>query len=191
MVEVELVRVDPDGQATRATWWGAGALRSVVSGLLLTGYGSLLCWLTLSPHSSGSLALENRLQLHPLRTIAQFLEVGGWPMLVNVVGNLAAFMPLGFLWPLFRRGRTSVWRVGWLAAAVSLLIETLQLGSGRRIADVDDVLLNTLGGLLGYGTYLVLHRCVLVLVATPSRPDLVSNEGGGDGTCFGSPTAEE
>lgn len=99
-------------------------------------------------------------------------------MLVNVVGNLVAFMPLGFLWPIFRRGRTNAWRVGGLSAAVSLLIETLQYGSGRRIADVDDLLLNTLGGLLGYGTYLVLHRCLPVLVITPARPELDSCEGG-------------
>ncbi|WP_244884944.1 VanZ family protein [Singulisphaera acidiphila] len=165
------------------SFWEAVALRKIVLGLLLTGYGGLLFWLTLSPCSIGTLAWENRLELHPLGTTAKYLEVGGWLMLVNVVGNLAAFIPLGFLWPFFQGGRTSVWRVGWLSAALSLLIETLQFASGRRIADVDDLLLNTLGGLLGYGMYLVLrrYRCVAVLVATPSCPDLVSN-GAGDGT---------
>ncbi|SIO58723.1 VanZ like family protein [Singulisphaera sp. GP187] len=152
-------------------------MRSAVSALLLTAYGGLLGWLTLSPHSVAPLSWENRLQLHPLRTTAEFLAVGGWPMLVNVVGNLGAFMPLGLLWPVVRRGRTSVWRVGCLSAALSLLIETIQYGSGRRIADVDDLLLNTLGGLLGYGLYLVLYRYVPILVVPSSHPDLVTSEG--------------
>ncbi len=31
------------------------------------------------------------------------------------------------------------------------MIEVVQYTSGRRVADVDDLILNTLGGLLGYG----------------------------------------
>ena len=127
-------------------------MRFAVLVVFFAGYTCLLFGLTLSPHLAGSHSMENRLQLHPLRTTVVFLKVGGWPMLVNVVGNLGAFMPLGFLWPLLRRGRTGVWQVGLLAAALSLLIEALQYALGRRTADVDDVLLNTLGGLLGYGT---------------------------------------
>ncbi len=46
--------------------------------------------------------------------------------------------------------------VGWpgWGLGVSLLIEVLQGISGRRVADVDDVILNTLGGLMGYGCWL-------------------------------------
>lgn len=154
-------------------------MRFAVLAVLFMGYGGLLFWLTLSPYSASPEPLENRLQLSPLRTTTEFLQVGGWPMLVNVVGNLVAFMPLGFLWPLLRRGRTGAWRVGLLAAAVSLLIETLQYASARRIADVDDVLLNALGGLLGYGTYLVLRRFVPSVVATPPAPNLAPVSSGG------------
>ena len=42
-------------------------------------------------------------------TVAIYLRKGGWEMLVNIVGNLAAFVPLGFLWPSLRDGRTSAW----------------------------------------------------------------------------------
>ncbi len=121
---------------------------------------------------------RRRLQLHPLQTIGTYLGSGVGRMLVNLVGNLAAFMPLGFLWPLFLQGqggRDHVWRVGGLSAVLSLLIEVLQLGSGGRIADVDDLILNTLGGLLGYGVFLDFQRAAVPLVAVPNRLDLVSN----------------
>lgn len=128
-------------------------MQRFVTTLLLAGYGFVLAYLTLSPQSAHQLPAASRIQLHPLRTIADFLERGGWPMVVNVPGNLAAFVPLGLLWPVLRQGKTTARRVGLLSAGVSLVIEVLQFGSGRRIADIDDVLLNALGGLLGYGVY--------------------------------------
>src|SRR5262249_3492490 len=113
----------------------------------------VLSYLTLSPQTAHRLPAESRLRLTPGRTIAAFVSAGGWPMVVNVLGNVAAFMPLGLLWPILRRGRTSACSVAGLSAGVSLLIETLQFATARRVADVDDVVLNTLGGLLGYTVY--------------------------------------
>ena len=130
-------------------------MRFTVLVAVFAGYGGLLFGLTLFPTSAGLIPEAERLRPYPLQTTAMFLRLGGWQMLVNVAGNLLAFMPLGFLWPLLRPGSTRAWRVVWLAASVSLLIETLQYFSGRRFADVDDILLNALGGLLGYGAYRV------------------------------------
>jgi glycopeptide antibiotics resistance protein len=74
-------------------------------------------------------------------------------MVINLVGNLGAFVPIGFLWPIVRNGRTNAWRVTLLSGVVSLLIEMFQFATGQRIADIDDVILNTLSGLLGYLLY--------------------------------------
>jgi glycopeptide antibiotics resistance protein len=109
--------------------------------------------LTLSPRTAHRQPEVICLRLEPGRTIAGFLREGGWPMVVNVLGNLAAFVPLGILWPMLRRGRTTAARVAGLSAAVSFLIESLQFASRRRVADVDDVILNALGGLIGYAAY--------------------------------------
>jgi glycopeptide antibiotics resistance protein len=128
-------------------------LRNAVTALLLLAYGFVLSCLTLSPNTARRQRTDACLKLEPGRSIAEYLAAGGWPMVLNVLGNLAAFVPLGVLWPLLLRGRTSAWRVAGLAASVSFLIESLQFASRRRIADVDDVMLNTLGGLLGYGVY--------------------------------------
>ncbi|MBX6313082.1 MAG: VanZ family protein, partial [Isosphaeraceae bacterium] len=88
--------------------------------------------------------------LVPLRTIARDLNVRGKDFVVNFVGNLAAFLPLGALLRRLWGSRASAQRVALAGMALSLAIELLQFLSGRRVADVDDVLLNTLGALLGY-----------------------------------------
>ncbi len=71
----------------------------------------------------------------------------------NLVGNVAMFVPLGMLLPLlFSRVRT--WAdVLWRAAVVSAAIELVQFVTGARATDVDDVILNSLGALIGFGLY--------------------------------------
>lgn len=66
--------------------------------------------------------------------------------LLNLVGNVVMFAPVGFLLPVVARLRLR----GAVAACASLsvTVELLQLMLGRSL-DIDDVLLNTLGGALG------------------------------------------
>jgi glycopeptide antibiotics resistance protein len=118
--------------------------------LLLLAYLALLLDLTLVRWTDSTVPPDGRLNRVPLEGIAHFLSVGGWPMVVNVLGNIAAFIPFGFLIPQMRDARTGIARVALLSLALSALIEALKYASGRRIADVDDLLLNTLGGVVGY-----------------------------------------
>jgi glycopeptide antibiotics resistance protein len=67
--------------------------------------------------------------------------------LENLIGNVVMFVPLGFL-SVFGLGLT-VSRATGLCAALSVGIETVQLLLGNRWSDIDDVLLNTVGGLTG------------------------------------------
>ncbi|MED4569052.1 VanZ family protein [Brevibacillus agri] len=76
---------------------------------------------------------------------------------VNLVGNIVAFMPFGLMLPLlFAKKAGSVGKVAWLSFLFSLGLETTQLVLSCGTFDVDDLLLNTVGGILGYGVYLVL-----------------------------------
>jgi glycopeptide antibiotics resistance protein len=68
------------------------------------------------------------------------------------------FLPMGFFVPILSRPWTSAFRVALVCMILSLAIETLQYDSGRRVADIDDVLLNTLGGVLGYAGFVGLRR---------------------------------
>ena len=89
----------------------------------------------------------------PFRSIAYDLRKGGRDLQVNFLGNIVAFMPLGILIPLNRLRPTTAWHVATWSALLSAGIEVVQYVSGRRVADVDDVLLNTCGGLIGYAFY--------------------------------------
>ncbi len=78
----------------------------------------------------------------------------------NIVGNLLLFLPLGaMLVVLYPRLRTAA-QLAWRVAAISVLIELTQLASRARAIDVDDVLLNTAGAMLGWA----LARAALALL---------------------------
>ncbi|MEV7552252.1 VanZ family protein [Amycolatopsis sp. NPDC089917] len=78
------------------------------------------------------------------------------PAVQQAVFNIALFVPLGmFVRHLFRRGFLATVALGF---AVSLFIETTQLTGvwflfecPYRLADVDDLLMNTLGAAVGFG----------------------------------------
>ena len=90
------------------------------------------------------------INLTPGYTIRSMLEKGSHGQkIINLAGNVLIFAPLGFLPPLLWRRWRHFWAAVALSAGVSCLIEFLQLFLGRSV-DVDDVILNTLGGLLGY-----------------------------------------
>ncbi len=70
----------------------------------------------------------------------------------NLVGNIAAFIPFGiFLVLLSKNKGMSIIGVLALSLSLSLCLECLQVLSSLGIFDVDDLILNTFGGLLGYG----------------------------------------
>ena len=76
-------------------------------------------------------------------------------LLINVIGNTAMFIPLGIVWPaVFKKLDTHAKVIG-AGVGVSLCIEILQLPFYDRVTDVDDLLLNSLGFLIGYGIYLL------------------------------------
>ena len=99
--------------------------------------------------------------LTPLKNVLPYFRKGGWEFTVNILGNLGVFMPIGFLLPWFL-DRPLTWRSVVLASmGLSIVIEFGQWLTGARVADIDDVLLNTIGGALGFA----LHR----LIAAPGR----------------------
>ena len=66
----------------------------------------------------------------------------------NAAGNVLLFFPLGIFLPLVWR-RLRFWRGIQIAIALSIGIELVQYLSGHRSADINDVILNTLGAGLG------------------------------------------
>lgn len=88
--------------------------------------------------------------LMPLADILDLVSGGsGAGMLRNIGGNIALFMPLGFLLPMAWTGFRRLPRTAAFGACVSLFIELNQLFNYRATV-TDDLLLNTLGAVLGY-----------------------------------------
>jgi glycopeptide antibiotics resistance protein len=86
----------------------------------------------------------------PFRSMINDWRTGGWEFVINFLGNVVAFLPIGLLPPLIRRRRTTLRQMALFSLAISLTIEVGQFVSGRRVPDVDDLILNTLGGVAGY-----------------------------------------
>ena len=75
-------------------------------------------------------------------------------LLINVIGNTAMFIPLGIVWPTVFKELNTHKKVIAAGVGFSLCIEILQLPFDR-VTDVDDLILNSLGYLAGYGIYLL------------------------------------
>lgn len=143
--------------------------------------GAILVWfmfladllaLTLTPAGFWETLLSGRhptlpapfqggVNLIPLRRswdlLRYYVRHGLWTAVwVNFPGNILMFLPAGFFAALLS-DRPRWWKGTLLTAALSLMIEFFQLFVSRG-TDVDDLILNTLGGLMGHWAFLLLRR---------------------------------
>lgn len=89
--------------------------------------------------------------------LCYYVRHGLWDAIwINFPGNILMFFPIGFLSGLLM-DKPRWWKGTLITFFLSLFIETFQLLVSRG-TDVDDVILNTLGGLGGYGMFLLLRR---------------------------------
>lgn len=101
--------------------------------------------------------LQFRLNLIPFVETFKMLT-DGWVTAYSwyqVIANILVFIPLGFLAPLLFASFNKFWRVLMLGCCGSLLIEGFQILTPQNIVDIDDVIFNTMGAMIGYGVYLV------------------------------------
>jgi glycopeptide antibiotics resistance protein len=103
----------------------------------------------------------------PFDTILRFVRVLGGDYslamkrhaVVNLVGNVIMFVPLGYftarLWRTFR----PLWRCALLGAGIIVCVELAQFLNRVGSCDFDDLLLNVVGICIGYGLmWLVCRR---------------------------------
>lgn len=83
-------------------------------------------------------------------------KIGSRLFYKNIVGNIVLFMPFGFLISyIFKINKKYL--ILLLVFITSIIIECIQLSIGRCF-DVDDVILNVIGGFLGYIIYSLFNR---------------------------------
>lgn len=112
-------------------------------------YAAFLLKLLLFSRAPGS---ERAVNLIPFATIAHFAfsHSPGTARVAfaNVVGNVLIFIPLG-VYASWLRHRAAAWLTLVAVASVSVAAEIIQGVFAVGTADVDDVILNCLGGLIG------------------------------------------
>lgn len=108
-------------------------------------YLSAVCSVTGVP-SMNHLVIDLRFNLIPL------IDIVNGPMgyVKNTVLNIVMFVPFGFFLPvIWERRYSSLRKVFWTGLGVSAGIEVLQIFT-HRLTDVDDLVTNTVGAVLGY-----------------------------------------
>ncbi|MEO3978645.1 VanZ family protein [Streptomyces sp. CAU 1734] len=146
---------DHDGERAgeRAGGRRAVALRVLIMTLgvlALIGFSFVLARLTLTPSTaSADIAGAN---LRPGRSLNQYVqEYTFLAACKQIGGNLLLGVPFGLFLPVLVPRRMRMLRVVLTAAVVMMLVELVQgaIVEGRAF-DVDDVILNTTGALIGY-----------------------------------------
>lgn len=101
--------------------------------------------------------VDYRYNLKPFMEIHRYLEYKDyftWENLItNLAGNILVFSPVGILVPIFMERRVGLLYIGGASFLLSFFIETVQLTFKIGVFDVDDLILNTLGGVIGYLVY--------------------------------------
>lgn len=99
------------------------------------------------------------------RVIVNVKAFGIWPVVFNVGGNIAAFVPYGFLLPYVCNIKFNYWKILLFGVISSLIVELIQLLGKLGVCDIDDIMLNTFGTILGYAIY----RLVCLIVRKSGR----------------------
>ena len=124
--------------------------------LACTVLGVLLITLTARPY--GSDGRTDLIPFHPLWT-ALTGEIDASRVVATFGANILLFVPLGILLPLKWPRLDHPVTVTLITAVLSAAIEVAQyyMNAGR-VAQVDDVIFNALGGLIGWGIVRVVRR---------------------------------
>lgn len=103
---------------------------------------------------TGTAATEYRYNLIPFVEIRRFWmyreKLGMLALYTNIVGNVIGFVPFGFILPIVTRRMRSGFVIVMSGFTLSLTVELIQLATKVGSFDVDDLLLNTMGALIGY-----------------------------------------
>lgn len=150
----------------RDGWW-LGIVRVALATYVVVLIGLLFCPLPMPPWRVPEFDVglfgswpDPWANIVPFDTIGAALRLGpDWPQFQVLLGNLAAFAPIGLFIGFLRPGGHSWRRAFATGLAISVTVEVTQLalsllmGYPYRVADVDDVIVNVAGVLLGYGAF--------------------------------------
>jgi glycopeptide antibiotics resistance protein len=122
----------------------------------------LVYFLFFSERYGRTVSREYRYNLELFKEIKRFIAyrelLGIEIFIVNIVGNILAFAPFGFTLPIISVKNRKFFNITLLTIEFSLTVELLQLLLKLGSFDVDDIFLNTIGGMLGYLFFAICRR---------------------------------
>ena len=155
------------------THWRKKALRSMsktvimsVSRVLFVLYIILLAYFLFFSERYGRTITsdEYRYNLVLFKEVRRFIlyrkELGLESFIVNIFGNVLAFAPFGFVLPIISKSNRKLINIALLSLEFSLTVELIQLIFKVGIFDVDDLFMNTLGGILGGICFIICHKFI-------------------------------
>lgn len=108
---------------------------------------------------------ENSVNLIPFKTIKDYIiyrnNLSDNIKYGNILGNIILFIPFGSIVPTLLKGRFRALKTFLYSFCFSLFIEIIQLFFRIGSFDVDDIILNTFGGLIGCLCYLIVRKIVI------------------------------
>lgn len=103
------------------------------------------------------LFVNGKLNLLPFIELKEIFEKQGlWQFIYLFIGNIIWFTPFGYLLPLIADKKINMFTMALYGLSLSLLIESLQFIFGTGISEVDDLILNTLGAIIGFVLYITI-----------------------------------
>jgi glycopeptide antibiotics resistance protein len=96
------------------------------------------------------------LNLQPFIWVREVYDMGTEKMFNQLAMNILMFVPYGLLLPMTFEKMKRLWKTALCALCITIAIETLQYFMGRS-ADIDDVIMNFIGGILGYLLFLLMQ----------------------------------
>lgn len=128
--------------------------RKKAAAFCLILYLAILLYFLLIAERGFSLGGYNVIPFAEIRRYLKYRNMLGTRLvLLNLGGNILGFIPFGGLLPVLGPGFRHFWTVTGRCFGASLIIELTQLLTCVGCFDVDDILMNTLGGSLGYGIW--------------------------------------
>ena len=136
-------------------------LITFIGWILLYIYILLLSYFLFFSERYGRDLVTQQYNLQLFKEIKRFIryrgQIGLEGFIVNIFGNIIAFMPYGFLLPLLNKAYRRFYIILILCVLFSLAVETAQLLLKVGVFDIDDILLNSFGGILGYLIFCIVH----------------------------------
>lgn len=133
--------------------------RRLVAGILFVIYFAVLFYFLFFSEEMGRTYSERtyHYNLVPFKEIVRFIRyrrvLGTGAVVLNILGNVVAFMPFGAFLPIFSVRCRHFFYTALYSFELSLFVELLQLIFKVGTFDVDDLTLNLLGGVLGFLVY--------------------------------------